>query len=73
MKVPLNEFDGKVCCKYFIWKIIKNSNWFQVVYGQKLLNSGTGYKDHVAQMSSVVARLADLESQAQTMFLKRLL
>lgn len=55
MKVPLNEFDGKV------------------VYGEKLQNSGTGYKDHVAQMTSVVSRLADLESKAQTMFLKRFL
>lgn len=46
---------------------------FQVVYGEKLKNSGTGYKDHVAQMASVVSRLSELESKAQTMFLKRFL
>ncbi|KAJ6632710.1 ATP-dependent RNA helicase Ddx1 [Pseudolycoriella hygida] len=55
MKVPLNEFDGKV------------------VYGEKLKNTGTGYKDHVAQMTNVVSRLSDLEAKAQTLFLKRFL
>lgn len=57
----------------FLKNLKKNINKFQVVYGEKLKNSGSGYKDHVAQMSSVVLRLSDLESKAQTMFLKRLM
>lgn len=43
----------------------------QVVYGEKLLNSGSGYKDHVNQLIPVVQRLSGLESQAQGAFLKR--
>lgn len=55
MKVPLNEFDGKV------------------VYGQKRLNKGSGYQDHVKQLVPVVEELADLESKAQSIFIRRLL
>ncbi|GAB0093946.1 ATP-dependent RNA helicase Ddx1 [Sergentomyia squamirostris] len=54
MKVPVNDFDGKV------------------VYGEKVLNTGSGYKDHVAQLVPVVQQLADLESRAQLLFLKHL-
>ncbi|XP_059622379.1 ATP-dependent RNA helicase Ddx1 [Phlebotomus argentipes] len=54
MKVPVNDFDGKV------------------VYGEKLKNSGTGYKDHVQQLIPVVQQLSDLESRAQVLFLKHL-
>ncbi|XP_052873297.1 ATP-dependent RNA helicase Ddx1 [Anopheles cruzii] len=54
MKVPLNEFDGKV------------------VYGEKRLNTGTGYKDHVEQLGPVVQELARLEKEAQTLYLKRM-
>lgn len=54
LKVPLNDFDGKV------------------VYGEKRLNTGTGYKDHVQQMVPIVKDLADLETQAQRLFMKRL-
>ncbi|EAA13221.5 ATP-dependent RNA helicase Ddx1 [Anopheles arabiensis] len=54
MKVPLNEFDGKV------------------VYGEKRMNTGTGYKDHVEQLGPVVRELARLEREAQTLYLKRL-
>lgn len=54
LKVPLNDFDGKV------------------VYGQKRLNTGSGYKDHVAQLVPTVKELAELETQAQQIFLKRL-
>lgn len=55
MKVPLNEFDGKV------------------VYGQKRLNKGSGYQDHVKQLVPVVDELAELESKAQSIFIRRLL
>lgn len=54
MKVPVNDFDGKV------------------VYGEKLKNTGTGYKDHVQQLIPVVQQLSDLESRAQVLFLKHL-
>lgn len=54
LKVPLNEFDGKV------------------VYGEKRANKGTGYKDHVLQLVPIVKQLAELETQAQRHFLKRL-
>jgi ATP-dependent RNA helicase DDX1 len=55
MKVPANEFDGKV------------------VYGQKRLKTGSGYQDHVKQLVPIVDELAELESKAQKIFLKRLL
>ena len=54
IKVPVNDFDGKV------------------VYGQKNLKTGSGYKDHVAQLVPVVHKLTDLELQSQSLFLKRL-
>ncbi|XP_055693754.1 ATP-dependent RNA helicase Ddx1 [Lutzomyia longipalpis] len=44
----------------------------KVVYGEKVLNSGTGYKDHVQQLIPVVQQLAELESKAQLLFLKHL-
>ncbi|KAJ1528368.1 hypothetical protein ONE63_006786 [Megalurothrips usitatus] len=53
IKVPVNEFDGKV------------------VYGQKRLNTGSGYVNHVAQMAPAVQDLAQLESKAQLLYLKR--
>lgn len=53
MKVPLNEFDGRV------------------VYGQRRQNAGTGYVGHVDQLVPIVQRLAQLERNAQTGFLKR--
>ncbi|XP_030375469.1 ATP-dependent RNA helicase Ddx1 [Scaptodrosophila lebanonensis] len=43
-----------------------------VIYGQKHLFSGTGYKDHVQQLGPVVRKLTDLELQSQSLFLKRL-
>ncbi|XP_043474736.1 ATP-dependent RNA helicase Ddx1 [Leptopilina heterotoma] len=52
MKVPMNDFDGKV------------------TYGQKRLNLGSDYKNHVQQMAPTVAELASLESTAQLSFLK---
>lgn len=52
LKVPLNEFDGKV------------------VYGEKRLNRGTGYMDHVKQLEPIVQTLSSLESKAQKSFLK---
>ncbi|XP_055628794.1 ATP-dependent RNA helicase Ddx1 [Toxorhynchites rutilus septentrionalis] len=53
IKVPLNDFDGKV------------------TYGEKRLNTGSGYKDHVEQLTPVVNELARLEREAQSLFLKR--
>ncbi|XP_037934007.1 probable ATP-dependent RNA helicase Dbp45A [Teleopsis dalmanni] len=44
----------------------------KVVYGQKNLSTGTGYKDHVQQLIPVVRKLNDLELQSQSLFLKRL-
>ncbi|XP_001352892.3 ATP-dependent RNA helicase Ddx1 [Drosophila pseudoobscura] len=44
----------------------------KVVYGQKNLNTGTGYKDHVEQLVPTVRKLTDLELQSQSLFLKRL-
>lgn len=44
----------------------------KVVYGEKNLNTGTGYKDHVEQLVPVVRKLTDLELQSQSLFLKRL-
>lgn len=55
MKVPINEFDGKV------------------VYGQKRINTGSGYQDHVKQLVPIVDELAELESKAQSIFIRRLL
>ncbi|XP_051168624.1 ATP-dependent RNA helicase Ddx1 [Leptopilina boulardi] len=52
MKVPMNDFDGKV------------------TYGQKRLNLGSDYKNHVQQMAPTVNELASLESKAQLAFLK---
>lgn len=44
----------------------------KVVYGQKNLNKGTGYVDHVEQLVPTVRKLTDLELQSQSLFLKRL-
>lgn len=44
----------------------------KVVYGQKNLSTGTGYKDHVQQLIPIVKKLTDLELQSQSLFLKRL-
>lgn len=55
MKVPCNEFDGKV------------------TYGEKRLNSGSGYKDHVGQMAPIVKQLSELESSAQLLYLKHMI
>lgn len=55
IKVPLNEFDGKV------------------TYGQKRMNTGSGYVDHVKQLVPIVEELAELEAKAQSIFMRRLL
>ncbi|KAH8314855.1 hypothetical protein KR074_005377 [Drosophila pseudoananassae] len=44
----------------------------KVVYGQKNLNTGSGYADHVEQLVPTVRKLTDLELQSQSLFLKRL-
>lgn len=55
LKVPMNEFDGKV------------------VYGEKRKNKGSSYQDHVKQLVPIVEELANLESTAQSIFIRRLL
>lgn len=45
----------------------------KVVYGQKRLNTGSGYVDHVKQLIPIVDELAELELKAQSIFMKRLL
>ncbi|XP_015121411.1 ATP-dependent RNA helicase Ddx1 [Diachasma alloeum] len=53
IKVPMNEFDGKV------------------VYGQKRMDMGTNYQNHVQQMAPVVKDLAMLESKAQIAYVRK--
>ncbi|XP_049763744.1 ATP-dependent RNA helicase Ddx1 [Schistocerca cancellata] len=43
----------------------------KVVYGQKRQNVGSSYENHVAQMAPSVKELAQLESKAQLIYLKR--
>lgn len=45
----------------------------KVVYGQKRVNTGSGYVDHVKQLVPIVEELAELELKAQSIFMKRLL
>lgn len=45
----------------------------KVIYGQKRTNTGSGYVDHVKQLVPIVDELADLESKAQSIFMRRLL
>ncbi|XP_039437758.1 ATP-dependent RNA helicase Ddx1-like [Culex pipiens pallens] len=45
----------------------------KVTYGEKRLNTGTGYKDHVEQLTPVVKELARLEREAQVLYNKRFL
>lgn len=45
----------------------------KVTYGQKRLNKGSGYVDHVKQLVPIVDELAELESKAQSIFMRRLL
>lgn len=44
----------------------------KVIYGEKLLNKGTNYEDHVKQLKPVVENLSELESKAQLLFLKHM-
>lgn len=44
----------------------------KVVYGEKLLNKGTNYEDHVQQLQPIVQNLSKLESKAQLAFLKHM-
>ena len=43
----------------------------KVVYGERRQEGGTGYQNHVDQMASTVRELASLETQAQTLFIRR--
>lgn len=44
----------------------------KVVYGEKLLNKGSNYEDHVEQLRPIVENLCELESKAQLQFLKHM-
>ncbi|XP_014244665.1 ATP-dependent RNA helicase Ddx1 [Cimex lectularius] len=52
-------------------EIPKNEFDGKVTYGQKRVNKGSDYKDHVSQMAPSVAELSGLESKAQLIYLKR--
>nr|CAI5823480.1 unnamed protein product [Callosobruchus analis] len=43
----------------------------KVVYGQKRLNTGSGYQTHTAQMAPIVKELCKIESEAQLIYLQR--
>ncbi|CRK88233.1 CLUMA_CG002014, isoform A [Clunio marinus] len=45
----------------------------KVTYGQKRVNTGSGYVDHVKQLVPIVDELAELESKAQSIFMRRLM
>ncbi|KAA0201520.1 hypothetical protein HAZT_HAZT005408 [Hyalella azteca] len=53
LKVPVNEFDGKV------------------VYGERRSNAGSNYQTHVEQLAPTVQELADLEREAQRVYIRR--
>lgn len=42
----------------------------KVVYGEKRKEGGVAYKGHIAQLAPSVAQLAEMESLAQSLFLK---
>lgn len=42
----------------------------KVVYGQKRVNMGSSYENHVTQMEPSVNKLSKLESKAQLIYLK---
>lgn len=45
----------------------------KVTYGQKRLNKGSDYANHVKQLVPIVDELAELEAKAQSIFMRRLL
>lgn len=51
-------------------KVAANEFDGKVVYGQKKKAEGSGYTGHRSQLASTVALLAELETQAQDMFLE---
>ncbi|KAL5290459.1 DDX1 family protein [Megaselia abdita] len=53
-------------------KVKQNDFDGKVVYGEKLKNTGSGYKGHIDQMMPIVQQLTALESECQSLFLKRL-
>lgn len=75
IKVPMNEFDGKVTygekraamgmCDNIVSHYVTTNNYLTSV-----CLAGSDYKNHVQQMAPVVIELAALESRAQVAFLK---
>lgn len=54
------------------FKVPMNEFDGKVIYGEKVLNTGSGYQTHVNQLMPIVQQLAELEYTAQKYFLKRL-
>ncbi|KAL1117818.1 hypothetical protein AAG570_004133 [Ranatra chinensis] len=52
-------------------EIPKNEFDGKVTYGQKRVNTGSNYQNHVSQMAPAVSELSKLESQAQLSYLRR--
>ena len=74
VKVPLNEFDGKVT---YGEKRLAIGKWycFSLRCSARSISEylnpiGSDYENHVQQMAPVVAELAALESKAQMTFMK---
>lgn len=53
-------------------KVKQNDFDGKVVYGEKLKNTGSGYIGHIEELRPNVQKLAALESECQSLFLKRL-
>ncbi|CAB0009133.1 unnamed protein product [Nesidiocoris tenuis] len=64
LKITIDQVGPEV-------EIPKNEFDGKVTYGQKRVNTGTNYKDHVAQMVPAVTELSKMESMAQITYLKR--
>lgn len=72
IKVPMNEFDGKVTYgeKRMAMGMYCLSLCYKKQYYMSAFHTGSNYENHVQQMVPVVAELAALESRAQIAFLK---
>uniref|UniRef100_A0A146LC82 ATP-dependent RNA helicase n=2 Tax=Lygus hesperus TaxID=30085 RepID=A0A146LC82_LYGHE len=64
LKITIDQVGAEV-------EIPRNEFDGKVTYGQKRTQSGTNYKDHVAQMIPAVNELSKMESTAQITYLRR--
>lgn len=67
--VKADEFDGKVSSPspFLLFKADRG-HWWQVVYGAKRLDSGTGYAGHAGMLAGAVKELAGLERATMTSY-----